>query len=414
MLDQACGSAIDVSLQARARRVVPHGVYGHQSGRNLPPGFPQFFARAQGSRVWDVDGNELIDYMCAFGPIVLGHRHPVVEASATAQAARGDVFNGPGEVWVELAELLVGSIPHADWVWFAKNGTDATTYAVTLARAHTGRKQLLRATGAYHGSAPWCTPRPAGVTTEDTANQLTYAYNDLESVYAAVNRAGADLAAIIVSPFKHDARFDQEDVDPNFARGLREVCDATGAVLILDDVRAGFRIDVGGSWTPLGVRPDVSCYSKALGNGYPIAAVAAAERLRDAAEQVYATGSFWFAAVPMAAALATVRELRDTGAIAHMRRVGSLLRDGLEEQAGAHGLRIRQSGPPQIPFLTFAADANFERADLFCVAAVQRGIYFHPWHNWFLCAAHTEDDIVRTLEVSDVAFAAVRAQFGEG
>jgi glutamate-1-semialdehyde 2,1-aminomutase len=345
---------------------------------------------------------------------VLGHRHASVEAAVARQAAHGEVFNGPTEQWVALAELLVETIPHADWVWFAKNGGDATTYAVTVARAATGRAKLLRARGAYHGATPWWTPVPAGVTPEDTANQLPYVYNDLESVHAAANEAGDDLAAIIVSPFKHDARFDQEDVDPEFARGLREVCEATGAALILDDVRAGFRIDLGGSWEPLGVRPDISCYSKAIANGYPLAAVGAADWLREAAERVYATGSFWFAGVPQAAAVATIETLRNSDAIAHMQHVGQLLRDGLEQQAAAHGLRIRQSGPPQIPFMTFSADTNFERANAFCLAAVRRGVYFHPWHNWFLSAAHTEDDIRQTLEASAAAFGCVLEQFGEG
>src|SRR5690606_33850855 len=147
------------------------GVYGHQSAAQLPEGFPQFFARGQGSRVWDVDGNEYIDFMCAFGPIVLGHRHEAVERAVTEQQQLGTCFNGPTEYWVRLAELLVEITPHADWAWFAKNGTDATTFAVMVARAHTGKKYLLRARGSYHGSAPWCTPKPAGVTPEDTANQ---------------------------------------------------------------------------------------------------------------------------------------------------------------------------------------------------------------------------------------------------
>jgi glutamate-1-semialdehyde 2,1-aminomutase len=162
------------------------------------------------------------------------------------------------------------------------------------------------------------------------------------------------------------------------------------------------------------VRPDISCYSKAIANGYPLAAVGAADWLRDAAEQVYATGSFWFAGVPQAAAVATIETLRESDAIGQMQRVGQLLRDGLEAQAATHGLRIKQTGPVQIPFMTFSADTNFERANAFCLAAVRRGVYFHPWHNWFLSAAHTEDDIRQTLEVSDAAFGVVREQFGEG
>jgi glutamate-1-semialdehyde 2,1-aminomutase len=298
---------------------------------------------------------------------------------------------------------------------FAKNGTDATTLAVTIARAATGRAKVLVARGAYHGSAPWCTPRPAGVTPEDRAHLLAFTYNDLASVEAAADQAGGDLAAVLVSAFRHDARHDQELADPAFARGVRALCDRRGAALVLDDVRAGFRLHRGGSWVPLGVRPDLAAYSKAIANGYPLAAVAGAEPLRDAATRLFATGSFWFAAVPMAAALATLRSLEDDDGIAAMARAGTLLRDGLARQARAHGLAIRQTGPVQLPFLTFAADvaaATFDRANVFTGEAARLGVYLHPWHNWFLSAAHTAEDIHRALERTDEAFAAVRARFG--
>ena len=155
-----------VDLRARARRVIPGGMYGHQSAASLPPGFPQFMERGQGCRVWDVDGREYIDFMCSFGPIVLGHAHPRVEEAVLTQRRLADCQNGPSPRMVELAERLVAITPHADWAMFAKNGTDATTLAVSIARAATGHAKVLVARGAYHGSAPWCTPRPAGVTAD--------------------------------------------------------------------------------------------------------------------------------------------------------------------------------------------------------------------------------------------------------
>jgi glutamate-1-semialdehyde 2,1-aminomutase len=298
---------------------------------------------------------------------------------------------------------------------FQKNGTDATTLAVSIARAATGRRKVLIAGGAYHGSAPWCTPRPAGTTPEDRAHLVPFVYNDLASVEAAAAEAGSDLAAILVSAFRHDARFDQEECDPAFARGVRAVCDRRGAVLILDDVRAGFRLHLGGSWEPLGVRPDLSAYSKAIANGYPLAAVVGRDALRDAAREVFATGSFWFAAVPMAAALATLEALESERGIEWMVRAGSRLRDGLERQARAHGVRITQSGPVQLPFLSFAGDVaagTLDRANIFTGEAARRGVWLHPWHNWFLCTAHADDDVRLALERTDAAFAAVRARFG--
>src|SRR6185437_9239154 len=153
--------------------------------------------------------------------------------------------------------------------------------------AQTGRRKILVATGAYHGSAPWCTPRPAGTTEADHVNLGYYTYNDLASAQQAAAEAGEDLAGILVSPFRHDAGYDQELVDPAFARGLRELCDATGAALILDDVRCGFRLHLGSSWEPVGVDPDLSAWSKAIANGHPLAAVLGNDAFRGGAQQVF-------------------------------------------------------------------------------------------------------------------------------
>jgi glutamate-1-semialdehyde 2,1-aminomutase len=194
----------DAMLRARARLVVPGGMWGHLNAARLPEGYPQFFASAEGCRVRDVDGREYIDFMCSWGPVLLGHRHPEVQAAAEAQAAKGDCFNGPGEVMVELAEDLVAMLPHADWAMFQKNGGDATTCCVTIARAGTGRRKVLVARGSYHGALPWCSPSVAGVTAEDRAHLLHFEYNDVQSLQAAVEEAGKDVAAILVMAFRHD------------------------------------------------------------------------------------------------------------------------------------------------------------------------------------------------------------------
>ena len=302
----------DRQLRERARAVIPGGMYGHQAAPGAA--YPQFMRAGRGARVWDADGNEYVDLMCSYGPVVLGHQHPKVEAAAARQAATGDCMNAPGPVMVDLAELLTQTVRHADWAILAKNGTDATTMCCTIARAQTGRSKILVAKGAYHGAAPWCTPRPAGVTAADHANLGYYTFNDLASVRQAAAEAGDDLAGILVSPFKHDAGYDQELVDPAFARGLRALCDAAGAALILDDVRCGFRLHLGSSWEPVGVDPDLSAWSKAIANGRALAAVLGNDAFRGGAKQVFVTGSFWFSAVPMAAAIATIAALKDENA----------------------------------------------------------------------------------------------------
>jgi glutamate-1-semialdehyde 2,1-aminomutase len=398
----------DQALRERARAVIPGGMYGHQAAGSLPPEYPQFMREGRGARVWDVDGNSYVDLMCSYGPVVLGHRHPRVEAAAAAQADLGDCQNGPAPVMIDLAELLVTTVQHADWAMFAKNGTDATTMCCTIARAQTGRGRILVARGAYHGAAPWCTPRLDGTTAADRVNLGYFRYNDLPSAQAAVAEAGDDLAGILASPFRHDAGYDQELIDPAFARGLRELCDATGAALILDDVRCGFRLHLGSSWEPIGVTPDLSAWSKAIANGHPLAAALGNDAFRDGASRVFVTGSFWFSAVAMAAAVAAIRALRAENAITTMRRYGTEIRDGILGQAAAWGFEVNYTGPVQMPYLTFPCDRGHALGSEFCAEAVRRGAFIHPRHNWFVSAAMTDEDVASVLAATDGAFGALR------
>jgi len=397
----------DQKLRARARRVVPGGMYGHMRAAGLPDGYPQFFERGEGCHVWDVDGRRYVDFMCSWGPNILGHKHPRVMEAVQRQLAAGDCLNGPSERMVELAERLVRLVPAADWALFSKNGTDATTTCVTLARAHTGRRKILAAKGAYHGAVPWCTPHPLGVTAEDRAHLIEYVYNDIASLESAVAAAGDDLAGVIASAFRHDYGFDQELPDPAFARRARELCDEKRATLILDDVRAGFRLTLRGSWDLVGVQPDLSAWSKAIANGHALAAVTGKDNLRDAASRMFVTGSFWCGAVPMAAAVATLDELERIEGPRIMREMGQRFRDGIAAQAAEAGIGVRQSGPPQMPTILFDGDADFSKGSRFCLEALQRGVYLNPRHNMFLSTAHTVEDIDFALEATRGAFAAL-------
>jgi glutamate-1-semialdehyde 2,1-aminomutase len=401
------------ALMERARRVIPSGIYGHQSPQLLTHGsYPSFLARGEGCRIWDVDGNEYIDFMCSYGPIVLGHRHPRVEEAVRAQIGRVDCQNLPGEPWVELAELLVSITPCADWAVYGKNGSDATSWANAVARAHTGRDKVIVAAGAYHGSHAWCTPNPMGITEAERSDVLTFQYNDVQDLERVVGEHRGQVAAIMLCPFRHDVFHDEELPAPGFHDGVRALCDREGIVLILDDVRAGFRLHLGGSGEALGLRPDLTCYSKAVANGYALSVGMGREELRTAAEQVYFTGSFFTAAVSMAAAIATINALRDEGGIEKITAAGTRFREGLDQEARSLGLAITQSGPPAIPYLTFDADENFERSRLWAGECARRGVFVHPHHNWFLCAAHSDADIDEALVVTEAAFKIVKDKFG--
>ncbi|MDF8334353.1 aminotransferase class III-fold pyridoxal phosphate-dependent enzyme [Novosphingobium cyanobacteriorum] len=399
----------DLALRERAAKVIPNGMYGHEATHLLPASFPQYFSRAKGAYIWDADGNRYLDFMCAYGPNLLGYGDELIDSAAVRQLAEGDTMTGPGPVLVDLCEKLVGMVSHADWVMVCKNGTDATTMAMTAARAQTGMRRILVADGAYHGAAPWCTPMPGGIVPEERAFISKYKYNDAASLEAAVAEVGDDLAAIFASPFKHDAFEDQVLPDPTYARRARELCDQTGAMLIVDDVRAGFRLVRDCSWELVGVRPDLSCWGKSFANGHPISALLGSDRCRAGAEAIYATGSFWFSAVPMAAAIETLRILAESDYLERTIRLGEKLRAGLAIVAERHGFTLRQTGPVQMPQILFDGDPDFRIGFAWAEAMLERGVYVHPWHNMFLNGAMTDADIDFALEAADGALSQVRS-----
>lgn len=402
---------VDSALRARATGVMPGagGYYGHLStGLNrLPVNYPQFYSRGEGASLWDADGRSFVDAMCAWGPMILGYADEGVVAAQEAQLRLGDTLNGPGIVAIELAELLVDTVAHADWAMFAKNGNDATAISVRIARAATGRRKLLKARKAYHGASDAFTPITLGVADGDRANIVEFDYNDLDSLVQAADAHAGDVAAIIVTPLQHDGFSDQSMVTQEFAEGVRALADRIGAVLILDEVRTAMRIDIAGAWESLGVRPDLTAMSKAIGNGAPISAVVGIDALKETAGSIYVTGSFWSSAAPMAAAVETITRLRDHDGPRSMAEAGARLRAGLTDAAAAAGVGIRHSGHPQMPFMTIDDDESFEKAFLFCEVALDNGTFFHPWHNWFLSTAHSPEVIDRMVESAAAGFLAV-------
>lgn len=394
----------DRILRDRAAQVIPGGMYGHQSTNLMPEGTPQFFIRAAGSRITDTDGNHYIDYLCGYGPNLFGYGHPDIDRAVAEQQARIDTATGPSPLIVDLAEALVGMISHADWAMFCKNGADATMMALMIARAYRGKRKVLVARNAYHGAMPWNTPRPAGVVAEDRAHIIYYDYNDPQALADAAVEAGSDLAGIFAAPFRHDTFSDQAMPDPEYARAARRLADEHDALLIVDDVRAGFRLARDCSWETIGVRPDLSAWGKVLGNGQPISALAGNDRARAAASSIYVTGSYWFSAVPMAAAVETLRLVRETDYLEHITSIGEQFRSGLAQQAEEHGFGLRQTGPVTVPMLMFEDDPDHRLGYAFCQQAMRRGVYLSPYHCMFINAAMTKQDLADTFQATDEAF----------
>ncbi len=397
-----------MALFRRAAQVIPCGIYGHQSpAATLPGASPYYAARAEGCRYWDVDGREYLDFICGYGPIVLGYRHPEVEEVAERQRRDGDTFNHPTARMVELAERLVSLVDFASWAVFGKNGSDVTSWAVRVARESTRRKKILRLSGGYHGIDPWCNHSPAGIIEEDRAHVHTFHWNDLEGFAQLMRRHAGKVACVIVTPYHHPAFGDSILPARGFLKAIEQKCRDEGVVLILDDIRAGFRLHLGGSHRVFGFSPDIICFSKALGNGHPISAALGRKELRVPASRVFLTGSFWNSAVPMAASLKVLDILERDDVPAKLQRSGQRLREGLERLGTEFGKDILGSGPAAVPFYRFNDESNFRQWQRFCAYAMEGeggvGAFFHPHHNWFLSAAHTDADIDQALEIARVA-----------
>lgn len=400
----------DQALRRRAEAVIPGGMYGHQSVIALPDDYPQFFSRGEDAYLWDANGTRYLDLMCAYGPQLFGYANATIDDAAIRQIRRGDPLTGPTELMVSFAEQMTALVEHAAWAMFCKNGTDATTMAMVTARAHTRKKRIVLAKGAYHGAAPWCTPRPVGTTREDRANQIFCTYNDIDSLDAAVAEAGDDLAAIMASPFKHDAFVDQQLPEEAYARRARELCDERGALLIVDDVRGGLRVARDCSWSLVGVKPDLSAWGKCIANGHPISALLGSEKARAAAADIFVTGSFWYASSPMAAGLETLKLVNSTDYLERIERLGLQLRDGLHERAAKAGFNLRQTGPAQMPLFLLDDDPDLRLGFFWCSEMLKRGVYVHPWHNMFLSAAMTAGDIDVALGAAEASFETLKAK----
>jgi glutamate-1-semialdehyde 2,1-aminomutase len=395
------------ALFERAAKVIPCGIYGHFSPAPLipPSDYPFYAESGAGSRFVDVDGNSFIDYMCAYGPMVLGYAHKKVDAAAAKEHKKGSCLSAPAPVMVELAEYLVDLVFGMDWAFFAKNGNDVTTYAVMVARAATGRKKVVAIKGGYHGVAPWTQGLGHhGVLEEDCGHILRIAWNDFDAFASLVEKHPGQIAAFIASPYHHPVYADNQYPAPGYWQKVQKLCNQKGIVLIVDDIRCGFRLNMAGSHVFFGFEPDLVCFCKAIANGYPISALMGKGALLTDAAKVFYTGSYWFSSAPMAAALATLAELKRINGPELMLAFGEKLCKGLAETAKSHGYDLKVSGAPSMPYLRITDDPSQMLHQKWCGLCTSMGAYFTSHHNWFVSTAHNETDLTDTLKIADRAF----------
>jgi len=398
---------------ARAEKVIPSGIYGHQGpaeGCFVPvSAFPFFSERAQGSYFWDIDGNRFIDYMCAYGPNILGYNDPDVDAAAAAQRKLGDCITAPSTKMIEFAELLVDTVATADWAFFAKNGNDVTTMAVMVSRAYTHRKKVIFFKGYYHGISPWTQKIDyAGITEEDVCNNIYLDWNDYDAVAETFDKYKGQIAAVIGQPYMHNNFMDNRLPEKDFWQKVRKLCTDNDTVLIIDDVRAGFRLDLAGSDHYFGFEADLICFCKALANGYNVSALCGKNFLKNAASSLSYTGSYWLSAVPFAAGIACITKLREMNAPKLLIEKGTKLKDGLIAAGKKYGYDLRVTGVPSLFYLRLADDPSLMLHQEWVAECVKRGIYFTNHHNHFINASLTDEDIAETVAVADEAFAVIK------
>jgi len=392
-------------LYERAKAVIPGGINGHY-GFSVKKNGPKYFSRSEGSRFWDVDNNEFIDYMCAYGPMILGYNHPTVDEAALKQLKAGNTVSLASPVMVELAETLVDMVTAVDWALFSKNGGDATSLAALVARAATGRQKLVKVTEGYHGVAAWMQDGRAGTIPADSEHVIQIPWNDVEALQKVIEQYPGDIAGFISSPYDHPVFRDNELPADGYWQKIEALCRKNDIVLIVDDVRAGFRINLAGSNVAYGFTPDLICFGKAIANGYPLAALAGSDSLKQAAQDVYFTGTQFFNAAPMAAARATLLELQKIDAANMMTNIGNNLNDGLVDIAASHGYDLVATGVPAMPYYRLA-NVNGKTHQMWVDKCVQRGVYLLSYHNHFVSTAHTDADLQRTFEIVDDAFTAL-------
>ena len=415
----------------RAQKVLPGGVNSPVRAFRAVDLCPRFITKAQGAYIYDADGKSYIDYVCSWGPMILGHDHPAVREAVEQAVKDGLSFGAPTEREVELAELMVELVPNIEMVRMVNSGTEAVMSAIRLARGATGRDKIVKFEGCYHGHSDCLLvnagssalagghPSSAGVPEDIVKHTLTAQFNRLDTVEALLEEYPGQVACVIVEPVA--ANMGVVVPAPGFLEGLRALCDKAGALLIFDEVITGFRLALGGAQEYFGVKADLVTFGKIIGGGMPVGAYCGSRALMEQVAPcgpVYQAGTLSGNPVAMAAGLAQLRYLK-----AHPEIYGCIgalaqeLADGMREAAERRhaGVAVNQIGSLVSPFFTPSAVTTFVDAKgsdvgryaRYFKGMLERGIYLAPaqFEAMFLSAAHTRQDLARTLEAVDEALA---------
>lgn len=424
-------------LHEEALEIIVGGVNSpSRSYKAVGGGSPIVMERGQGAYFFDVDGNQYIDYLAAYGPIVTGHAHPHITKAVTRAAETGLLFGTPTPHEVKFAKMLQEAIPSMEKIRFMNSGTEAVMTTIRVARAYTGRNKVIKFAGCYHGhsdpmlvaagSGPSTlgTPDSAGVPAVIAADVITVPFNDLDAYKDALDKWGDQVAAILVEPIV--GNFGIVEPVEGFLQGINDLTHAAGALVIYDEVITAFRFTYGGAQDLLGVYPDLTALGKVIGGGLPIGAYGGRKEIMDQVAPVgpaYQAGTHAGNPASIQAGIACLEVLKQEGVYDHLDKLGALLENGILEAAAKYNVPItinRLKGALTV-FFTTEKVYNYKQAEStdsemfgrFFKLLVEQGIMLAPskYEAWFITIAHTEEDIEATLHAVDQAFAALKEEY---
>lgn len=395
-------------LYKEALDMIPGAILGIRRPYNFVVGeYPIFFESAEGGKVKDVDGNEYIDMLCAYGPIIIGHKEKEIDDAVIDQIQnKGFCFSLTQEIQNKLAKKLTELIPSCEKCVFVKTGSDATTTAVRVARGYTDRTKILRC--GYHGWHDWCVESKGGVLPKTYEDVLEFEYNNLDQVKELFAKYGKDIAGVIITPVGHPLAHDVEWPKPGFLEGLKEITQKHGSVLIFDEIRTGFRVNLGGAQKEFGVTPDMSVFGKALANGYPIGVVVGKREVMDVlTEKVFLSSTFFSNSLAQVAALKTLEIMERDKILDVIKEKGTRFGEKIEQAIKDTGVPCTFSGAPWMPFITFNHDPNKLYKKLrteFYTRLIRRGVFLQPYHHGYIAYRHSDEDLDYVVKVITETF----------
>ena len=417
------------ALFEKARKIIPGGVNSPVRAGKAVGIDPPFIDRAEACFLWDAEGNQYVDYVCSWGPMILGHAHPEVVKALQERVGKGTSYGAPTELEVEMAETILNMVPSMEMVRMVNSGTEATMSAIRLARGFTGREKIIKFEGCYHGHADsllvsagsgvatFAIPGCPGVPSNVAGQTISLPFNDLDGIVQAFEKFPSEIAAVIIEPIPGNMGV----VVPKkeFLKGLREMTLEQGTLLIFDEVISGFRVGPGGAQELYGVMPDLTCLGKIIGGGLPVGAYGGRREIMEkmAPEgSIYQAGTLSGNPLAMAAGLATLRVLQNKGVYQELEEKGRMLFSGLEDAAKSAGVKVVINRIGSMGSLFFGEDpvtdfasakaSDAEKYKSYYAKMLEQGIYLAPsaFEACFVSIAHDENSIQKTIDAAAKSF----------